>query len=154
MLTNIKLWLSKFKMDRDPKIKTNFGCAMDFVNVEDSRVAESKKAVDAMFKEQAIRMEATRQIAHGPECENAATCRRSPCFIWEPNIYRAHTIEKRKSKKKRTQELIEWVNRDRGFRGKDDIDTHHKGMTADQLLKPKMQIVKRKPGRPKGSKNG
>ena len=135
MINNIKLWLSKFKYDRDPKIKTNFGCAMDIVSVEDSRQSEAKKAVEAMFRAQHARMEATRMITHAPDCPNVMNCTRTPCFTWLPDRMSDVTIIKKKSKKQRTQELIDWANRDRGFGTKSEIDTHHKGMTADQLIK-------------------
>ena len=62
-------------------------------------------------------------------------CTRTPCFTWLPDRMSDVTIIKKKSKKQRTQELIDWANRDRGFGTKSEIDTHHKGMTADQLIK-------------------
>jgi len=71
------------------------------VEQEDPRTQESIKRTRKNFEEQQEQMQARAMKPHAFDCPDPWTCKKSPCFIWEPDKIVGEYIVPLKTKKKR-----------------------------------------------------
>lgn len=75
------------------------------VEQEDPRTQESIKRTRKTFEEQQQQMQARAMKAHAADCPDPWTCKKNPCFKWEPDkIVGKPIIERVKTKEERSKQ--------------------------------------------------